>query len=448
MVFRLNQLKKLPYTPGVYQFFDKRGDLLYAGKARVLKNRISSYFREGGDGRPMIGQMVKQIDRIEILETESEIDALILESDLINKLMPKYNIKLRDDKSFLMVKITKEEIPKILFVRYKDYLEEIHGRHPEPRIVVRGRPVSGSHQKKEMLKQVQHDKKIVKGKFFGPYTSGYSLKKAFNILRKIFRFADCSTNKYRSYVKKGQPCLYGMIKTCQAPCADTFIRQDYLKEIGYLKMFLRGKKKQLIKTFESEMAGQAKSQNYEKAADLRDKIEALKHLNQAAAIFSDYNSESLNIKRIEAYDIANISGQLSVGSMVVAENGEINKNEYRKFKIKTVFGANDVAMIGEILARRFKNNWPKPDLIVIDGGLGQYRVAKNILYKLNIPTRLLSIAKGRDRKKDEFIYEDPELAKSLKKDDNLVRLIKHLRDEAHRFAQGYFHVLQVKKLRR
>lgn len=438
-VFDVRKINKLPMTPGVYQFFDKKGELLYIGKAKVLKHRILSYFREGGDGRAMIGQMAKQIERIEILETDSEIDALILESELICKLVPKYNVRLRDDKSFLMVKITKEEIPKVLFVRYRDYLNE-KSHHPEL--------VSGSRSRiRKILKQVQDDKSV-KGEYFGPYTSGNSVKEAFKVLRKIFLFADCNSNKYRTYVKKGQPCLYGMIKTCKAPCLSDINKEDYLKEIKYLKLFLKGKKRSLIKTFQKEMVSEAKLKNYEKAAELRNKVEALNHLNQVAIISSDTNQHFADLKRIEAYDIANISGQLAVGSMVVAENGEINKAEYRKFKIKTVFQANDVAMIEEVLTRRFRNDWPKPDLIVIDGGLAQYRVAKKVLYSLNISTRILSIAKGRDRKKDEFIYEDPELAKSLKKGDNLVRLVKHLRDEAHRFAQSYFHQRQIKKLTR
>lgn len=431
-----DQLKNLPKGPGVYQFFDKTGELLYIGKAKILKNRILSYFRLGGDGRPMIGQMVKQIDRVEVLETDSEIDALILESELISKLVPKYNVKLRDDKSFLMVKITKEEIPKVLFVRYKDYLDE-QKRHS------RG---GGNPLINRADSRLRGNDRPIGGSYFGPYTSGSSVKKAFTILRRIFQFADCSSSKYRSYVKKGQPCLYGMIKTCKAPCADIASRVDYLQEIKYLKLFLKGKKKGLIRTFESEMRSAAKNQDFEKAAELRNKIEALGHLNRVSVISSDQDIDLSKIRRIEAYDIANINGELAVGSMVVAENGEINKDQYRKFKIKTVRGANDVAMIEEVLTRRFKNDWPKPDLVVIDGGLPQYRAAKKVLYASRIATRLLSIAKGPDRKKDEFIYEDPDLAKSLKKDDNLIRLVKHLRDESHRFAQSYFHQRQLKKM--
>jgi excinuclease ABC subunit C len=406
-----SELLKLPKEPGIYQFFDKNGNLLYIGKAKVLKNRVPQYFRLNGDSRPMIGQMVGQIDKIKTVVTESEIEALFLESELIRRLLPKYNVRLRDDKTFLMIKITREIYPRVLLIRYQEY-----------------------------------DPKDKTGQFFGPYTSGDALRRALKILRKIFMFADCTESKSRSYSRKNRPCLFGMIKQCQAPCIEGITREEYRKEIGYLKLFLQGKKQQLVKSFEKEMKLAAKTRDYERASELRDKIEALKHLNRSGIFVSDQLGDETGIKRIEAYDISNISGELAVGSMTVVTDGSPEPASYRKFKINSVEGPNDVAMISEVLERRFHNDWPLPDLVVIDGGQGQFFAAKKIIEKLNIETKLLSIAKGPTRKKDELIYDDPALAKMVKKDDNLIRLIKLARDEAHRFAVSYFHKRQIKRL--
>jgi excinuclease ABC subunit C len=210
-------------------------------------------------------------------------------------------------------------------------------------------------------------------------------------------------------------------------------------------MFLRGKKQSLLKIYQKEMATAAKEHRFEQAAEIRNKIFALQHLNQVASIKSDQDNP-IDLNRIEAYDIANISGQLAVGSMVVWENGDLDKDEYRKFKIKTVDGSNDVAMIKEVVARRLRNDWPEPDLMIIDGGQGQFNAAKQALVEANLNYKLLSIAKGPDRKKDEFISDDPNIIKLLNQNNVLKNQILELRNEAHRFAQSYFHQRQLKKM--
>lgn len=405
------QIQNIPNSPGIYQFFDKDEKLLYIGKAKVLNNRVPQYFRASGDCRPTVGQMVSQIVKITTIKTQSEIEALFLESEMIRKLLPKYNVRLRDDKTFLMIKITREGFPRVFLIRFNEYDKKDKGAH-----------------------------------YFGPYTSGEALKKALKILRKIFLFADCSDSKLKSYRRKERPCLLGMIKQCNAPCVNKITLERYSSDIDYLKLFLKGQKKRLIQVLKKEMILVAKKKNYELVAELREKIEALGHLNKASIFLSDQVVSSTIINRIEAYDISNISGQLAVGSMAVVEGGVLENSAYRKFKIKTVEGPNDVAMIGEVLERRFTNDWPFPDLVVIDGGLGQFHVAQRIIREKKINTRILAIAKGVDRKRDELVYDDPALAKMLKKDDNLNKLIKIVRDEAHRFAVGYFRGRQIKKM--
>ena len=411
-MYQINEIKKIVKAPGVYRFFSAKNELLYIGKAKILKNRISSYFNKNGDNRPLIAQMVSQISQIEIIKTDSEIEAIILEAELIRKLLPKYNIRLRDDKTFLMIKITKEEFPRILISRYKDY-----------------------------------DNKDKTADYFGPYTSSDSLKKALKILRKIFLFADCNENKFNSYNKQGRSCLYGMIKNCQSPCINSVSKEKYQQDLKYLKYFLRGKKRELLKIIEEEMKKAASLKEFEKAAELRNKLSHLSRLNQTTVMANEEtNALFTSIKRIEAYDISNIQGQLAVGSMTVIIDGNLDKDSYRRFKIKTVVGPNDPAMIYEIIKRRLNNNWPKPDLIVIDGGQSQFFAASKALTEKKLSIKLLAVAKGSNRKKDEFIYDDAGLAKLLKKDENLNRLIKLCRDEAHRFAISYFHKRQVKDL--
>lgn len=405
------KLNSLPQSPGVYQFYDNSGRLLYIGKAKLLKNRVAQYFRQNGDDRPMIGQLVRQIAEVRIVETDSEIEALILESELIRHKLPKYNIRLKDDKTFLMIKITKEDFPKIELIRYQNFNQSDNS-----------------------------------GYYVGPYVSGDSLRKALKYLRKFFLFADCNQKKSDYYQKKGRPCLFGMINQCQAPCQG-FPKGQYNEEINYLKLFLKGKKRNLVNKLKKQMIMEAKNKNFEQATDLRNKINALENLNKVGIIKNDYLGSDL-IGRIEAYDISNISGHFAVGSMAVILNGELEKSEYRCFKIKTVKGPNDTAMIAEILERRFSNNWPIPSLIVIDGGWGQFNAAQKVISKEKINIKLLSIAKGADRHKDELILIDQTLAKLLKKDDNLIKQIKMARDEAHRFAVNYFRKRMLEQIKR
>lgn len=419
----MKNINKLQFqaSPGVYQFLNGKGEVLYVGKAKNLKNRIKSYFaKEVGRG-PAIEMMVKEAQEIKTMVCESEIEAVILEAELINKLQPKYNVRQKDDKTFLLIYISNDTYPKVSTIRYKEAL--------------------------------LRKSKLKKREYFGPYPAGLALKKSLRYLRKIFKFRDCSEVKYRTYRKRGRPCLFGEINLCKAPCTDKISRQDYAKNIEWFKEFLRGNKKRIIKDIERAMKGASKAKRYEEAADLRDKIDALNHIHEVAVEIKDTFEDSSKIlfKRIECFDISNIQGKFAVGAMSVVLRGKPAPSEYRKFKIKTVKDANDYAMMGEIIKRRLNKTppaggWPMPDLIVVDGGVAHLNLTKNILVdqKLNIP--IVAIAKGERRDKDEFHFSDSPIAKYLKKTPELQRILINARDEAHRFAIQYYRKIHGKGL--
>jgi excinuclease ABC subunit C len=224
--------------------------------------------------------------------------------------------------------------------------------------------------------------------------------------------------------------------------------QDYKKNICYFKYFLRGNKKQIIKNLTKDMKLFSKNNDFENAAITRDQIFALNHLHEVAVGLRDdiFESEKVLFRRIECYDISNILGVYAVGAMSVITSGKIDTNEYRKFKIKTVVGADDLKMIAEILKRRFKNSWPKPDLIVIDGGINHLNIAKKILSNLKLDIPIISIAKGAKRNKDEFFFSDSNLAKYIKNTPEIQKYMILARNEAHRFAVNYYRLLHRKSV--
>ena len=422
------KIKSFPGSPGVYQFIDKSGGILYIGKAKNLKNRVKSYFlKEIGRG-PGIENMVSLAFDIKYIETESEIEALILESELVNKFQPKYNVRLRDDKSFLVIKISKKVPCSKITDLKKDYLEMF------PKVeLVRYRNIDPSDKSAE---------------YFGPYPSGELLKKSIRYLRKIFPFRDCSKTKFNTYRKKGRPCIYGDIRVCSAPCVDWVKIEEYYRNVRYLKNFLKGKKKEVAQSLTSEMKALSKNKQFEKAALVRDQLNALNHLNNVALGIRDdiFDTSKILFGRIECYDISNIGGKYGVGSMVVFSNGKSDKDEYRKFKIKFSKGTNDLLMMREMLVRRFKNDWPLPDLLEIDGGETHLNVAREELQKNNLKIPIVSIAKGPERKKNEFHYSNSSIAQYIRGNQELQNVLIMTRDEAHRFAISYYRTLHRKDL--
>jgi len=386
-------IKHLPNTPGVYLMKDSRGKILYIGKASSIKKRVASYFR--GPLNDRLQNLLQLTRKIDFIKTDSVIEALILEANLVKKHQPKYNIKLKDDKSFVNIVISKGNFPRVFTDRYRQ--------------------------------------NRVKGKIFGPYTSAKSARVALGILRKIFPFRSC-----RKLPKK--TCIHYEIGQCLGPCINACSKNEYKKTIRHLTLFLEGKRKRLIQTIKKEMSLEARKKNFEKAALLRNRIYALEHIRDVALISDVLNTKCLtSLSRIEAYDISNIGGKSTTGSMVVFTNGKVDTNEYRLFRIRRTKGMDDIASIEEVLTRRLKHKeWKFPNLILVDGGRGQLNGALRVLrnFKLNIP--VVAIAKGPKRKKVDLYTSKkaPILDKNL---------LIQIRDEAHRFAIKYHRFLRKKR---
>jgi len=442
------KIKDFPASPGVYQFIDNNGDILYVGKAKSLKSRIKSYFmKEIGRG-PTIDIMMNLAVDAKYVVTDSEIEAVILEAELIRTLKPKYNSRQKDDKSFLVIKISKV---KKTVIPAKAGIQKIAGLDSGSRVAVRN---DNKFPCVELVRTKNVDYSDKSAEYFGPYPAGLMLKKSMNYLRKIFPFRDCSKTKFNTYRKKGRPCIYGDIKVCTAPCVDRINEAEYKENISYFKGFLKGNKKKIVRDLELEMKKLSKDQQFEKAATLRDRLAALDHLKDVAIGLRDdvFSSSNILFKRIECYDISNIGGKYAVGSIVVFLEGKKSTDDYRHFKIRNrstlpdTRGGNDLLMMKEILGRRFENNWPLPDLLVIDGGSNHLHVAMDVLndHNLNIP--VVSIAKGPKRDKNEFNYSNSFVAKYFKLNVELKNIITASRDEAHRFAINYYRKLHKQNM--
>lgn len=371
------------------------GAIIYVGKATSLKHRVLSYFQKNLPIKTA-KQMSEVVD-IDYIETDSAVEAILLESRLIKKYSPTYNIKEKDDKSRLYIHITREDFPRVYSLRETD-LVSIKEKNPI---------------------------------LYGPFFSGQSLALALELIRKIAPFRSC-----RKLPKKR--CLYGYLGLCSAPCVGEVEKTEYRKNIRLVRDFFEGKKDRVISSLNRELKAFSKKQQFEEAAKVRDRLYALEHLKQAFAIKKETDTI---FDRVEGYDISNISGNFATGSMVVFVDGLAEKSEYRKFKIKSVIGADDTAMMNEVLRRRFRNDWAKPDLIVIDGGKGQVNTAVTVLKSLNLNIPVVGLAKGPDRKKDEIIT-----SQLLPRSE--IGLFKQVRDEAHRFARGYYQKLHRKSLKK
>ncbi|MFA5211084.1 MAG: UvrB/UvrC motif-containing protein [Patescibacteria group bacterium] len=407
-------LNKISNSSGVYKFYNSKKELIYIGKATNLKSRVRSYFGPQKTNRP-IEQMIHEIKEIKTLNTDSVLEAVILEANLIKKYQPKYNIDGKDDKSWNYILISKEKYPQVKTMRQHEYV----------------------------LLQKQDEKKIIKQykKIFGPYP-GLKTKEMMNILQKIFHISFCQPGSRRA-------CLDFQIGRCLGVCTGKISVQDYKnKVINPLINFLNGNKKGLIKKLEKKMKTEAKQNNFEEAARLRNQINNLKKIYDVTLLnknFVSNNIENQNfIKRVEAYDISNLGEKNKVASLVVFEKGLAVKSDYRKFKIKSVSGQSDVDCLKEVFERRLKyfkfnskNSFSiKPDLILVDGGKPQVNTVQKILKENDLDIPLIGIAKGRERKKNEFILgtKDREVIKWIFKNQ---KILIQARDEAHRFAITY-----------
>ena len=402
----------LPDTPGVYLMKNEKGKVIYVGKATSLKRRVSSYFNRPQEAR--IHKMVSEIREIDYIQKPTAIEALILEANLIKYYFPPYNVMGKDNKSFLYLVITKEDFPKPLLVRGTDLGDDAAKKFKA---------------------------------IFGPYTSPRSLRAALDLIRKAFPWSTCESHQKRA-------CFYHHLKLCPGVCIDAISKREYGKIIRDLIRFFEGKKDLLLNGYKKEMKIAAKEKRFEDAATLRNKIFFLEHI-QDIAIMKREDDQVDKIRegeapvnvfgRIEGYDISNISGTSSVSSMVVFDNGAPAKQEYRKFRIKSVVGSNDVASMRETLMRRFRNDWRHPDLILIDGGWPQVNAATAVIHELELGIPVVGLAKGPERKKDELIC-DPNNLEICALCERHLRLLVAVRDEAHRFAIAYHRNLRGRRM--
>ncbi|MBI4458207.1 excinuclease ABC subunit UvrC [Candidatus Uhrbacteria bacterium] len=407
---------KLPPAPGVYLMKDARGKILYIGKATSLRSRVSSYFVRPADDR--IAAMVKKIRSVDYQKTPTAVEALVLEANLIKKFQPPYNVMEKDDKSFLYLTFTREPYPRPVLIRGHEL-----ARMP----------------KRQFLK------------VFGPYRSAAAVEAALDILRKAFPWTTCqpATSLASDVARRKRPCFYRHLGLCPGVCTGEIAPAEYRKIIRGLMRFFDGKWVEVIRDTRSAMKKASVEERFEEAATLRNRLYQLQHIRDIAVLTRDDArlDASINIfGRIEGYDISNIGGKEAVGSMVVFVDGRPKKSEYRKFAVKTVRGSNDTAMMEEVLRRRFgrgedMGGWPKPDLLLVDGGVGQINAAKRALQAAGLAIPIVGIAKGFDRKQDELVYDkaDYELARLILA---FKPMLQHLRDEAHRFAVSYHRKLR------
>jgi len=554
------ELKKLPSQPGVYIMHDRRDEIIYVGKAISLKNRVRQYFQSSRNKTAKIEQMVSRIARFEYIITDSELEALVLECNLIKEHRPRYNTMLKDDKTYPYIKVTMyEEFPRVLFSR---------------------------------------DMKKDKSRYFGPYTSAGAVKDTIELIHKLYQIRTCNRNLPRD-IGKERPCLNYHIKQCQAPCQGYISQEDYGKSISQVLDFLGGKYAPVIVMLEEKMQAASDEMDYEKAIEYRDLLTSVKqiaqkqkitdsgmedrdiiamakdekdavvqvffvregkligrehfHVNVAtaedngqiltsfikqfysgtpfipreiwvqtqleeeevigewlsakrgqkvkliipkkgqkerlvelaernAALVLSQDKEKIkreelrtvgamnevgsllglsDVKRIEAFDISNISGFESVGSMIVYENGRPKRNDYRKFKIKWVKGANDYASMNEVLTRRFSHGLQEaeslrekgveeelgsftrfPDLIMMDGGKGQVNIALEVIKQLGLAIPVCGMVKDDNHRTRGLYYNNVEIP--IDRHSEGFKLITRIQDEAHRFAIEYHRSLRSK----
>jgi len=438
---RLKQLK-LPESPGVY-FFKKGKNILYIGKATSLRDRTKSYFSKDliATRGPMILDMVVQADKVDWQETDSVLEALILEAELIKKHQPKYNVKEKDDKSWNYVCITKEKLPKVIIKRGK----ELQGEEQNSLSCALQRSAQG---RRGTLGRNNFALPI--SAIFGPYTNGLQLREAMKIIRRIFPYIDGES------IKKNNKEFYKQLGLTPEG------KKEYKENIKNLKLFFQGKKKKIKENLKKEMLAYAKNREFEKAGEIKKRIFALEHINDVSLIkkseeyslvsFASSNFSPLRpspnparspwdprgqkiekiFARIEAYDVAHMSGKNMVGVMTVIENGEIEKREYKKFIIRTQTGSNDTGALEEILSRRFRHTeWGLPNLIVVDGSIAQINVANRVLKKYQFKIPVVSVVKD-EHHKARAIQGDEAIIKKYKREILLAN------SEAHRFAIKFY----------
>ena len=430
----IEKIKAFPKQPGVYLMKDAQGRVIYVGKAVDLRSRVGQYFQPSADLGPKNRQLVSEVADVEFLPAESEVDALLTEARLIKDIHPRYNVRLMDDKSFPYLEITtRDDFPGVYFTRTPQ----------------------------------------AKGtKLYGPFESAAALRAAIGELQKIFRFRTCSLEIRADDADRRffRPCILYAIHRCTAPCAGHVDREAYRKDIARLRRFLEGKRSRVLRDLSREMETLAADLRFEDAARVRDQYQAIEALGRRGTLtdhaqpevflptfdpadglqaLTDLLEADEPVRTIEAVDIANLGPDEAVGALIQFIDGRPFKPGYRRFRIKTVAGPNDVAMIREVVFRRFRRLRDElavlPDLLLIDGGPAQLHAAAEALDAADArPGHLLSLAK---REEEVFVLgraEDEPLR--LPRTSPALKVLQTVRDEAHRFAQHYHHLLRRKAL--
>jgi excinuclease ABC subunit C len=424
------KVKTFPHAPGVYLMKDRLGRVLYIGKAVDLRNRASSYFTAQALVDPRTADFVPQIADLDYLQCESEVDALLTEARLIKDIQPPFNSDLKDGKTFPYLQITvREDFPRVEFTR---------------------KPTPGA-------------------RLYGPFPSASKLRGAINALQKVFRFRTCSLDivegeeRWRWF----RPCLLHSIHQCTAPCNVRISREEYRADIDRLRLFLDGKKTDLVEDLEREMKEAARDLRFEKAARVRDMLKALENLALRGNLDDHTQPEVFQIdpkrglaglkkifnlkelpRRIEGVDIAHLAGGQTVASLVQFLDGLPFKHGYKRFRIRSVEGVDDFSSIREVVTRRLlrlrEEGEPFPDLLLIDGGKGQLNAALAGMRAHDItPPFTISLAK----REEEVYVSGEEEPRRLGRHSFALRLLQYVRDEAHRFAQHYHHLLRKKNQR-
>lgn len=425
--------KSFPHAPGVYLMKNGEGRIIYIGKAKNLRKRVASYFTQAAaeDRRTM--HLVTEIADVDYIQTESEVDAILLEARMIKDLLPYYNRLLKDGKSFPYIQIyNREEFPRVEVTR-----------EPKSRGV----------------------------KLYGPFIS--PVRGALVVMQKIFKFRVCSQH-IRSddpKIRFARPCLLASIGQCTAPCCGRISREDYRKQIHRLQRFLEGNKEKLLQELQSDMAEAAKNLRFEEAAEIRDQLAAIAKLNEHGDLETHVQPEvfQMDPKRglvglqkilhlpemprvIEGVDIAHLHGEATVASLVQFLDGLPFKSGYKRYRITGVDGINDYASIAEVVYRRLsrlrEEGKPLPDILLIDGGKGQLHAAEESVRRagLTIGSDLKALVSLAEKNEDIYISGQDEPLR-LSRHAYSLRLLQYVRDEAHRFAQHYHHILRGKRFR-
>jgi excinuclease ABC subunit C len=427
-----DKIASLPSGPGCYVYKDAAGNEIYVGKAKHLRRRVASYFqsREGHPAKTL--RLVQEVADVQVIETDSEVEALLLENALIKDLQPRFNIKLKDDKTYPLLAITREEFPRVYCTRERtqgdiDYL--------------------------------------------GPFGSAKELYRAYHFLMRVFRFRVCDLDLHEDDPKRRtfSPCLNYHIKRCSAPCTTKVTRSEYAEDIRALRAFLSGRAKgEVLTSLRSRMKDAAAQLRFEDAARCRDQIHALDRLKERGRL-KDYDEPAApvidlgsglhklqahlglakSVTVIEGFDIAHLHGNFVVASLVQFVGGVPNKDGYRRFKVRGENGQarnDDFAAMREVVARRYRRlrdeGQALPDVILIDGGHGQVASAVQALNDVGVTVPCLI---GLAKREETIVRTDGGELRLSRRDPGL-KLLQYVRDEAHRFCRRYFHLLQRQSL--